>query len=302
MPIEALEKAGEQEMPSGPRQSPERQRPSPGGYRLHVSASFAHSLGSMMRQQRLVFAAVIAMLPVLLPLAIVFLSTSKYAEDAREDFSLMAEMLYVNGLAPLMAIFFATMLVGEDAEKQTIAYTLTRPHPRSAWVLGRSLAYMAVATAILWTSIVLTFTAFTTMQGFGFNAIDIKLLLQFCMIIFLALLGYGSIMTLLGSISRKPIIIGAIFLYGWQNAVTHIPGLLGTLTIKHYTDAMKPILANLDAGADGLNALEEFQRDLFIAEATRAGLTLIIISALLFAVTVFMVRFRQYGTSQAVGS
>ena len=135
-----------------------------GHYMLCLRASFGHSLTLMLRRQRIIFAAVITFLPVIIPLALAFLSDSQFAHSGITVFSKMAGEAHINTLAPLLALFFATMIIGEDVESRTIPLMLTRPMPRSAWVLGRFGAYLMVSTAILGTSMLLTFGASTALS------------------------------------------------------------------------------------------------------------------------------------------
>ena len=93
------------------------------------------------------------------PLTIAFLSKGVFAPRGEELFVRLVENLYFRASAPLLALFFACMLVGEDVETHTIHYVLTRPVPRSAWVVGKFLGYCALTLLILVPSLALTFAA-----------------------------------------------------------------------------------------------------------------------------------------------
>lgn len=286
----------------GPVQAEVRQRPTRGGYMTFVSASCGRTFQDMVRQQRLILAAAVVYLPVLLPLAVAFLSRSKYGQSGLEIFSRMSEELYINALAPLLALFFATMLVGEDAERQTISYMLTRPTPRSAWVLGRLIAYFAVSLAIVTSSMLLTFAGCTSMEELSFSAGDLKLFFHYTGVASMALVGYGVLTMFLGATTKRPIILGVMFIYPWQAlCVRFVPGLLDFLTIQKYTNAMMPVMAESTENERMQAALEEFHKEQFLIDASASLVTLILISVALFALTVGMVRWRQFSSSHAIG-
>jgi Fe2+ transport system protein B len=58
-----------------------------------------------------------------------------------------------------------------------------------------------------------------------------------------ALLGiaaYSGIFVFLGTAFRRPVLIGLIFVFGWQAAATYIPGFIRKLTVAHYLQALLP--------------------------------------------------------------
>jgi ABC-type transport system involved in multi-copper enzyme maturation permease subunit len=272
-----------------------------GGYFNFVEASFGLALLTMLRRQRLILAAVITLLPVLIPLAMAFLSTSQFEDDGNMVFVKMTEQLQINVLAPLLALFFACMLVGEDMEANTISYMLTRPLPRSAWVLGRFLAYVLVSGGILLTSICLTFSAATSLAKIGFNRSDLLLLAHYCAVALGGLICYGAFAAFLGATTRRPIVIGVILLYAWQRLAMLIPGLVDFFTIQKYTDALLPRLATQRHNVQIQTVLGTFQKDVFMVSATKAGITMCVITAFFLAGTILAVRWREYASTRVVG-
>lgn len=273
-----------------------------GTYWNYIRASSSHAVTMMLRQQRLIMAAVIAFLPVILPLAVSFLSSSPFAADGLETFVQLTEEFYINVLSPILALFFATMLVGEEAEKQTITYVLTRPMPRSAWVVGRFLAYLLVSSAILVISTFLTFAACTSLEGFSFSAIDLQLFAHYAGVLVVSLYGYGALTLFLGAVSKRPVIIGVIVIYVWQPMAQLVPGIVGLFTIRHYTDALLPRLASERGEETTETILTEFQQQLYLTQVAQNLVALIFIGALFIGLTVVTVRIRQYATDHAVGA
>ncbi len=285
-----------------PAQDAPKRRPQRRGYPSYVAASFGHATMTMLRQQRLILAAAIVLLPVLLPLAMAFLSREQFAEQGLATFERMADFLYINALSPLLALFFAIMLVAGEVEAQTIPYMLTRPVPRSAWVLGRFLAYMAISYAIISVSFLLTFAACTALDDFPASIPNVKLMLHFEAVMAMSLLAYGALAVFLGAVTRHPIVVGVMLIYGWQPVARLAKGLVDFLTISKYLEAMMPTLASARSQETTRNLLQEFQRHVFVVGATKAVISLVVIAAVFLALTVVTVRVRQYAAAHAIGA
>lgn len=287
---------------ASPAESAPAQRPKRGRYPSFVAASFGHAMTAMLRQQRLILAAAIVFLPVLLPLAMAFLSRSRYADEGLKAFERLADYLYINTLSPLLALFFAIMLVAGEVEAQTIPYMLTRPMPRSAWVLGRFLAYMAVSFTILALSLLLTFAACATLDDFPINASNLKLMLHFDAVIAMSLLAYGALAIFLGAVTRHPVVVGVLLIYAWQPMATLAKGLIDFFTISKYLEELMPTLVSGRGDETIRSALLEFQRQIFVVGATKAAITLAIIAAIFLVLTIVTVRARQYASAHAIGA
>jgi ABC-type transport system involved in multi-copper enzyme maturation permease subunit len=266
-----------------------------------VSATFAHTLVMTVRRKRAILAGGIALTPVLAPLAMAFLSAAQFGAEGNEIFVEIVDYVYLRTMAPLMALFFGCMLIGEDVEGETIPYFLTRPLPRSAWILGKYFAFMVVAAGLLLPSILLTFFACTTLAEFSVTATNVKLLLHYEGVMVMALLGYGAVCLFLGALVRRPIIVGVVALFAWQRLAVAIPGVIDFITIEKYVVAMLPKLATEGENVVLQTALMEFKRKVFFVGAVKAGATLLVISFALLALTTFVVRWREYSSARALG-
>src|SRR5512145_3265697 len=121
-----------------------------------ASTSFAHAISASLRRRRTHVAFALVILPALIPLSLALLPHEHGDEEVTRGWVLtqMIEIFYVTGVTPLLALFFAAMLVGEEVESQTVSYILTRPIPRSAWVVGKFAAYVAVCSGLVGASII----------------------------------------------------------------------------------------------------------------------------------------------------
>lgn len=275
-------------------------RPASGGYANYVLASFGLALTTLLRRQRIILASAISLLPVVIPLFLVFLSRSQYSQDGNVVFESLVSTLHIGILAPLLALFFASMLIGEDVEMNTLTYVLTRPIPRSAWILGRYLAYLLVAATILLTSIFLSFTACTALSHLSFEGDDLLLMGHFMGVTIMSLLASGTVAMFLGAYTKRPIVYGVLLLYAWQRLATIVPGLIDFLTIDKYINAIMPALATTRDAAATQATMDG--KALFIVGTPIAFVALIIITGLFFALTVWAVRTREYAGGRAAGS
>jgi len=279
--------------------------PEPAGYLNYCRAAFGQAFVMMVRRMRVVMAAVVCMLPVLIPLATAFLSRDRFAQEGADQFRMLVEHAHITVLAPLLALFFGSMLIGEDIEANSIPYVLTRPMPRSAWVLGRFAAYLAVTGVILLVSIALTFAASTSLARFGVSAENLGILAQYSGVALLALLGNGAVAVFLGTTTKRPIVTGVVILYGWQQLAVKVPGVIDFFTIEKYTSAMLPVLASQRGTQDSpeaRQALIEFTREVYAIGAAKACIVLLCISAAFLALTIAAVRIRQFASSRAIGA
>ena len=272
------------------------------GYFNWLGASYQHGLMAMLRRQRLLLAAVIAFLPVLLPVAIAFLSASPFQQDGPEIFVNLVETLHLGALSPLLALFFATMLLGEEVEGQTIPYILTRPIARSAWILGKFFAYLSVVSTILVVSITLTFVACATLSNLGFSWPELQVPLQYGGVAVMALMAYGAFTLFLGTVTRRPIVYGVVFLYGWQNAVKLVPGVVDFLSIQKYIEALYPLLPTQRADEQLQAVISSFNKQVFAIGAFKSVVVLLVLTAVLLAIAIFTVRQREYASTRAIGS
>lgn len=276
------------------------ERPPVSGVLNYVIASYQHAALLMRRRQRLLLALVITLLPSVLPLSIILFSVSPYLDSGRQVFMNLAESLHMAVLAPLLGLFFATMLISEDVEAQTLPYILTRPIPRSAWVLGRFLAYLAVSSLLLGVALFSTYLSCLCLGKFPMNLSTLLLPLQFTGAGILALAAYGAMMMSLGALVRRPIVIGVIFMYAWQKLAGVLAGMVDFLTIHKYvatlspSDAVRPTTAtiNTDFGA--------VQRIIFPVAQTHAVVVLLLITLAFLAATVVVLRVRQFYASQTI--
>lgn len=278
-----------------------QQPPVKSGYLNSVSASFGQSTIQLLRQRRIIFATLICFLPVLIPLMMAFFSKGQNSDPGLETFVSLSTTIYVYALCPLLALFFATMLVGQDVEAHTIPYILTRPLPRSAWVFGKFLSFLITASVVMGIALALLFGACTSLANFPINMDNITLTAHIWFASVFGLAGYGSLMMFLGSFSKRPIIIGVILIYAWQFVAMLAPGFIDFFTIRRYLNTILPSLAAQKDSEVFNTAFGDFEKHFVSLGSTQAIITLSIISLAFIGLTVFAVRNREYASAHSLG-
>lgn len=274
------------------------------GYAGYVSVAFGHAFTLMLRRSRLILATIIALLPVLIPPALVFLTRVEYVLEGGDAFVNIMENLYLSVLAPVLALFFATMLVGDDVESQTIAYMLTRPVPRSSWVIGRYLAFAVLCGGMLFLSAVLTFAGCMALPNFTPNTERLLLFAQYAGLLLLSVISYGGLCLFMGAWFKRPIIYGVVFIFGWQRLAMLIPGLVDFLTLSKYLETLYPALAEVrarqDAMTQGGGATTFVKTEVVVADVYALA-TLLLATMVFIALAVYAVRKREFSMTAAAG-
>ncbi len=270
-------------------------------YLLAVQTALAHGLSAALRRRRTHAAFALILLPALIPLLILLVPHAHGDDLPTRDMvmELMIETFYVSGVTPLLALFFAAMLVGEDVESQTVSYLLTRPIPRTAWIMGKFLAYLVVCATLIAVAIV---TLRLTVIPYGLPetaTITTVTLLRYEGVAIMSLLGYGALCTLLGALLRHPVIIGALLFFGWQRIAILAPGVTDLLTIEKYVTALLPPSGNVWE-----QLFNQAKDEIFVSKVTvepaMAMLVLLLFSGVCLALAGLTVRHREYTTPMAV--
>jgi ABC-type transport system involved in multi-copper enzyme maturation permease subunit len=270
------------------------------GYWRAFVASLGHGLATFLRRRRTHMAFALVLLPALIPLILPVLPRDSHDPISRDwILTQMIEIFYISAVTPLLALFFAAMLVGEDVESQTISYILTRPVPRSAWVLGRFGAYLIVCSGLIFASIVALWLAVLPLPRPAAPDVDVLTLLQYQGAAMMSLLGYGALCAYLGSLVRHPIVVGVLLIFGWQRLAMLAPGVTDFLTIHKYAAALLP-----GGGRSDLSAIEgaasQLLRSEIAVQPVTALLTLLLFAAGCLTLAGLTVRRREYTTPVAV--
>jgi ABC-2 type transport system permease protein len=206
---------------------------------------FDLSLGEMLWSRRTIFMALVVGGPVLLALIVkgveMFGMSALRVNGQRVAgfgiFGVMMWMLFLRFIVPVLGVFYGTALMADEVEDKTITYLFTRPIPRGAVLIGKYLAYLACTLLVVLPSVMIVYFLLVPLSAipstFGSLLVDLGLLT-------LGLAVYGGVFAFVGAFFKRPLVIGLLFAFGWEQVVLALPGYLKQFTIAFYLQALVP--------------------------------------------------------------
>jgi ABC-type transport system involved in multi-copper enzyme maturation permease subunit len=202
------------------------------------------SLGEMLWSRRTIFMALLVGGPVLL--AVIFKVMEVFGTPLRLDrrpvagltiFSTIIWLLFLRFIIPVLGIFYGTALMADEVEDKTITYLFTRPIARGAVLVGKYLAYLLCTSLVVLPSVMLMYFLLIPFReigtAFGQLLTDLGLL-------GLGLAVYGALFAFVGAFFKRPLVIGLVFAFGWEQVAMVLPGYMKRFTIAYYLQALVP--------------------------------------------------------------
>jgi hypothetical protein len=206
---------------------------------------FDLSLGEMLWSRRTIFMALVLGSPVLLALVfrivqsigITPMRINSNPVAAVEIFGGIIWILYLRFIVPVLGVFYGTSLVADEIEDKTITYLFTRPIRRGAVFMGKYLAYLACTSLVVLPSVMVVYFLIVP---FNQIASSFPALLTDLGMLFLGLAAYGALFGLVGTLLKRPLLVGLVFAFGWEQVATLVPGYLRRFTLAHYLQSLVP--------------------------------------------------------------
>ena len=230
--------------PSQPRALP----PAP-GFLTSCLRIFDLSIGEMLWSRRTVFMLLIVSAPVLIALfirALVSLGAPIMENQGPNNvrmtgpaiFGMMIWIFYLRFTVPVLGVFYGTSLIADEVEDKTITYLFTRPIRRAAVLVGKYLAYLGCTIFVVLPSVMLVYLLVVPMRGtLGGSFLD---LLKDLSLLALGLAVYGALFAFIGAKFKRPLLIGLVFIFGWEQIALAFPGYLKYYTVAYYLQALVP--------------------------------------------------------------
>jgi ABC-2 type transport system permease protein len=138
----------------------------------------------------------------------------------------------------VLGVFYGTSLIADEIEDKTITYLFTRPIRRAAVLAGKFLAYLACTIFVVLPSVMLVYMLIVPLQGtLGGSFMD---LVKDLTLLALGLAVYGALFAFIGAKFKRPLLIGLVFIFGWEQAALAFPGYLKYYTVAYYLQALVP--------------------------------------------------------------
>ncbi len=133
-----------------------------------------------------------------------------------------------------LALFLGTSIINDEVSDKTLIYLTTKPISKSSILIGKYLAYYINALLIVIIGVLL---AFISDYKMGLNLTTIILILGIAAI---ALLSYMAMFNLFGTVLKRPIMIGLVFVFGWEPLASLIGGTVQKFSYAYYINFLLP--------------------------------------------------------------
>jgi ABC-2 type transport system permease protein len=223
------------------------------GFLTSAVRVFDLSLGEMLWSKRTIFMALVVGAPVVIAIIlriVVALGAPLMDESLTRSsespvrmtgpaiFGLMVWVFYLRFTVPVLGIFYGTSLIADEVEDKTITYLFTRPVRRGAILVGKYLAYLACTILVVLPSVTIVYLLVVPMRGsLGASFLD---LVKDLALLALGLAVYGALFAFVGAKFKRPLLIGLIFIFGWEQAALAFPGYMKKFTIAYYLQGLVP--------------------------------------------------------------
>jgi ABC-2 type transport system permease protein len=231
---------------------PER---SPAGSSLAGAARiFDLSLGELIWSRRTIFMALIVGAPVLLATIARIVEASGLrvngqGVDPASIFGMIIWVLFLRFIVPVLGVFYGTSLIADEVDDKTITYLFTRPLRRGAVLLGKYLAYLACTTLVVLPSVMIVYFMLVPFRDV---ARSFPALLTDLGLLAIGIAAYGAVFTMVGAWMKRPLVVGLVFTFGWEQFAMLMPGYLRRFTLAHYLQALVPHAMPADESVSSL--------------------------------------------------
>jgi len=206
---------------------------------------FDLSLGEMLWSRRTIFMALVVGAPMILAIVVRIVQASGVAPlringvrvDGAGIFGMMIWILFLRFIIPVLGVFYGTSLVADEVEDKTITYLFTRPVQRGAVLLGKYLAYLACTTLVVLPSVMIVYFLLVPFREIGSS---FGQLLTDLAILAAGLAAYGALFAWVGTLLKRPLLVGLVFAFGWEQIVLLMPGYLKRFTLAYYLQGLVP--------------------------------------------------------------
>jgi len=241
---------------------------------------FDLSLGQMLWSRRSVFLAILVGAPMAMAFAVRMVAVTRGLPvingaglNGPTLFGILIWMLFVRFVVPVLGVFYGTSLIADEVDDKTITYLFTRPVPRSAVLLGKYLSYLACVVLLVIPSVVVVY--FLIIPIGGNIGQSFPSLLEDLGMLIVGLAAYGALFAFVGASLKRPLIVGLVFAFGWEQTVLLIPGYLKRLSVAYYLQALVPHAMPQDSSISAL--LQVFQEfpPVWVSLVSLTGITVL---------------------------
>ncbi len=253
-------------------------RPYPGA----LAALFVLTLRQLIRGRRLLVVSLLFALPSVLA-AVVNLAFRHTPPVEGTQFALIFNLI-PHALAPLAALLYATGIIQDEVEEQTLTYLLLRPMPRWAIYLTRLLATILMTSALTAVFTAATFAVIALTAPVPATAGLVGQALKTAGLLALVQVGYCGFFGLLGLLMRRSLLVGVAYIVIFEGIFASLDTVARRLTVMYYFRVLVLRWMNPASGKDwAIDLATAPQAQTCVLTLLCAGLVLAVAAAIIFA-------------------
>jgi ABC-2 type transport system permease protein len=218
---------------------------------------FDLSVGELLWSRRTIFMALVVGSPVLLAIVarvvqssgIVPLRVNGVGVDPVSMFGMIIWVLFLRFIVPMLGVFYGTSLIADEVEDKTITYLFTRPIRRGVVLVGKYLAYLACTTLVVLPAVMIVYFLLVPFRQIPSSFVSLVTDLG---LLAIGIAAYGALFTLVGAVMKRPLVVGLVFAFGWEQLAMLMPGYLRRFTLAYYLQALVPHAMPVDTGVSSL--------------------------------------------------
>jgi ABC-2 type transport system permease protein len=146
----------------------------------------------------------------------------------------IAFMFIPQAILPLLALIYASGLVRDEQEEQTLTYLLIRPIPK--WALYSLKLFATLTTAVLLVVMLtlLTYVAIYAGGGTSFREVAPRVL-RAASIHSLAVVTYCCLFGLISLLTKRTLVVGILYVALFEGLLANLPFSIRLATVVYYT-------------------------------------------------------------------
>lgn len=209
-----------------------------------LGALFWLTLRQHARARRLAVLGILFTLPAAIALLARY-ANQPPAEAGELEFALIFNFI-PHALIPLVALLYASGMVQDEVEEQTLTYLLVRPMPRWAVYLTKLAATVLVTVVLAGLFTAITYLAIHAGGTEGAGAVAGHAL-RAAGLMGLALLAYCALFGWLGLVVRRSLVMGLGYIIVFEGILANIPFVVRQATVMYYFRVLAERWAGVDA-------------------------------------------------------
>ena len=207
---------------------------------------FSFFILNQLKNKKTMLVALIGLIPILLALLLTLLKPliNGSSEPMDTIYPSFVFMVYMHFFVPITALFLGIGIIADEVEDKTLPFLLVRPVPRFMIVLVKYFSAIVFGAVIILISLLVSYSIFSLSYPVASFYSDILFIIQGYLVLILGLMVYSILFTLLGGILKHPLIIGILFVFGWEKLIPYVPGNARHFTIMSYLQRLFPNLSS----------------------------------------------------------